>query len=695
MLTTALNALEPAEPASKGGTLQRKCSCQASGETCSRCGAKQQSLQQRKSNGASIGAAIPPIVARVLGSPGTAMDTKTRATMESHFKHDFSDVRLHSDSQANASVRQVGAVAYASGKYIGYAKNESLQRKPTIGASNDPLEQEADRVADQVMAAPADPAANGAPVRIQRFTGHVREGMDTAPASVDHVLASSGRPLEPTLRQDMEQRFGRDFSRVRVHSGGAAEQSAREANANAYTVSHNIVFGDGQFAPESHEGLRLIAHELTHVVQQSGVDRIRIGQSGDKHGQSTVENVQNQVHASSRHIQRYESPEHQDLGDKNLEELFAYIQTEKGKKWTKERGIDTVKLVREIEQDPVRRKKTIRVRPGLELTPGEIISMMGDFYATWQDLQGASKEEIDKILAVMKKERTGGVDANVEYEKITKGRYTKLARVNTKHFAPKNRDAWQDLHMQALAKAKQAGTNKDDSMIEEAYLMDAAGGHFLTDAFASGHMFDSAKVEIAIQGYLKNNPIREENPEMQTVTAGLGMAGIAPALVLKNIHDRMNAEGLEVTNAKEMKWTTYGDNHLKNAEETRKIAAYAVFVSRQQITRAKQGESPDASEVLDLLPDTKSVGRATDQAYKYIPQAVREIEPLVHRNIGMLGTLNPPWYVGGPILPFFAKPIIGTISDPGRTKTLEDYERRKDIDKTTPYPTAPLVRFDF
>ena len=67
----------------------------------------------------------------------------------------------------------------------------------------------------------------------------------------------------------MEQRFGHDFSRVRVHSGPAAEQSAREVNANAYTVSHDIVFGAGRFAPSTPEGRRLIAHELTHVVQQT------------------------------------------------------------------------------------------------------------------------------------------------------------------------------------------------------------------------------------------------------------------------------------------------------------------------------------------------------------------------------------------------------------------------------------------
>lgn len=144
-----------------------------------------------------------------------------------------------------------------------------LQAKLTIGASNDPLEQEADRLADQVLAAPLNSAVSGARPRIQRYAGQATGGTDTAPASVYRVLASSGRPLEPALKQDMEQRFGHDFSRVRVHSGGAAEQSARDLNAHAYTVGNNVVFGAGQFAPETHGGRRLLAHELTHVVQQS------------------------------------------------------------------------------------------------------------------------------------------------------------------------------------------------------------------------------------------------------------------------------------------------------------------------------------------------------------------------------------------------------------------------------------------
>lgn len=76
--------------------------------------------------------------------------------------------------------------------------------------------------------------------------------------------------LDPGTRAFMESRFGYDFSAVRVHSGTAAGQSARDVNARAYTAGHDIVFGAGRFAPGTPDGRRLIAHELTHVVQQSG-----------------------------------------------------------------------------------------------------------------------------------------------------------------------------------------------------------------------------------------------------------------------------------------------------------------------------------------------------------------------------------------------------------------------------------------
>lgn len=148
-------------------------------------------------------------------------------------------------------------------------KQTGLQRKLMIGASDDPFELEADRVAEQVLAMPAHSDPSGVIQRIRRSTGQSAGAEAAAPASVDRVLSGSGRPLEPALRQDMEQRFGCDFSQVRVHADAAAGQSARDVDAQAYTLGHDIVFGAGRYAPETFAGRGLIAHELTHVVQQA------------------------------------------------------------------------------------------------------------------------------------------------------------------------------------------------------------------------------------------------------------------------------------------------------------------------------------------------------------------------------------------------------------------------------------------
>jgi len=87
-------------------------------------------------------------------------------------------------------------------------------------------------------------------------------------SAVDGVLSSPGRPLDPGTLRYMESRIGYDFGRVRVHTDSRATDSARALGAQAYTSGNHVVFGQGRFSPESTAGRRLIAHELTHVVQQ-------------------------------------------------------------------------------------------------------------------------------------------------------------------------------------------------------------------------------------------------------------------------------------------------------------------------------------------------------------------------------------------------------------------------------------------
>jgi hypothetical protein len=172
----------------------------------------------------------------------------------------------------------------------------SLQAKLTVNTPGDVFELEADRVADQVLATPAHPCVACAPLQIRRFSGQSSGQSMVAPTSVERGLASPGRPLEPALQRDMEERFGYDFSSVRVHTGSTAERSAREISAHAYTVGQDMVFGSGRFAPGTDEGRRLIAHELTHVVQQSESKGIRFGQNNEKRDLS--------LNLTTRRIQR-------------------------------------------------------------------------------------------------------------------------------------------------------------------------------------------------------------------------------------------------------------------------------------------------------------------------------------------------------------------------------------------------------
>ena len=79
-----------------------------------------------------------------------------------------------------------------------------------------------------------------------------------------------GKALPASVRGDMERHLGREFPDVRVHATGRADQAARELGASAFTVGHDVFFASGKFAPQSPVGRQLLAHELTHVVQQSG-----------------------------------------------------------------------------------------------------------------------------------------------------------------------------------------------------------------------------------------------------------------------------------------------------------------------------------------------------------------------------------------------------------------------------------------
>jgi uncharacterized protein DUF4157/D-alanyl-D-alanine carboxypeptidase-like protein len=177
-----------------------------------------------------------------------------------------------------------------------------LQPKLRVGAVDDPLEREADRVTEAVVSGSAAPATvqrkcaaceeeekeetvhrspAELPAEDEEEKLQTKRSAGTAPevspktASRIASFRGGGDALSPAAKAYFEPHFGRDLSAVRLHTGGAAARAAGEVQARAFTVGSNIAFAAGEYRPETQEGKRLLAHELTHTVQQQGGSTLR------------------------------------------------------------------------------------------------------------------------------------------------------------------------------------------------------------------------------------------------------------------------------------------------------------------------------------------------------------------------------------------------------------------------------------
>jgi len=192
-----------------------------------------------------------------------------------------------------AFAAQVVARSCASGCTSTSAKSSA---QLSVSQPGDASEREAERVADVVMRMPAPASTPSSPRLASASAGGVvqrrcaeceeeskelkvqrKEAADTphvtpAVAASISALRGGGSPLPASTREFFEPRFGADFSQVRLHTDTRAADTAKSISAKAFTVGRDIAFSAGQYAPESPEGQRLLAHELTHVVQQRGAE---------------------------------------------------------------------------------------------------------------------------------------------------------------------------------------------------------------------------------------------------------------------------------------------------------------------------------------------------------------------------------------------------------------------------------------
>jgi hypothetical protein len=210
--------------------------------------------------------------------------------------------RLRAGYGNQAVLRMLGPSVSLQSRSASQLSGTHLQTKLTVNQPGDAFEQEADRVADQVMRmpdpvpAPVHPNQACSALALQRKCAcggsdtectsckEDREGNlqrasgqpgtpSEAPGIVHDVLRSGGKPLDPATRAFFEPRFGHDFSAVRIHTDARAKSSAAAVNALAFTVRHHIVLDAApNFVHEGHSGW-LLAHELAHVVQQGAAKR--------------------------------------------------------------------------------------------------------------------------------------------------------------------------------------------------------------------------------------------------------------------------------------------------------------------------------------------------------------------------------------------------------------------------------------
>jgi hypothetical protein len=200
--------------------------------------------------------------------------------------------------------------ATATGGHLFFAP---VQAKLTVNQPNDVYEQEADSVAEKVMRM-TDHSTKSSPFFQPAYTGIQRKDSSNSESEApdqltDYVggLNSKGAAMSGQTKKFFESRMGHDFSNVKIHTDDLAARSAQSINALAYTSGNNIVFNQNQYQPATNAGKRLIAHELTHVVQQSS------------------------------HIQPYRSKKAFNFGKNDtatlIEESFSYKKDKETKPW--------------------------------------------------------------------------------------------------------------------------------------------------------------------------------------------------------------------------------------------------------------------------------------------------------------------------------------------------------------------------
>ena len=188
--------------------------------------------------------------------------------------HNFGDVQVESRTFKQSCPLVLSGPSYRPFGGACHTCTPRIQTKLSFNKPGDKYEEEADSMAERVMRMP-EPSVRAWNSRVstdrlvQRGVAADHGVTQEVPSVVHAALSSPGKPIDANTRAYFEPRFGHDFSSVRVHTDSGAQASAARVGALAYTLKNDIVFAAGKYAIATTSGRRLLAHELSHVIQQS------------------------------------------------------------------------------------------------------------------------------------------------------------------------------------------------------------------------------------------------------------------------------------------------------------------------------------------------------------------------------------------------------------------------------------------
>jgi hypothetical protein len=521
-----------------------------------------------------------------------------------------------------------------------------------MSSRGDVLERNADQLASSMLSS-SPPRVEGDAARRRTASPSTRSIVPRA-ALMGGALSSGSRPLDDRSRAYFEPRLGLDLSAVRIHADEQAPASPGAVDALAFSLGTDIVFAGHSQHPREGPGGWLLAHELAHIAQRHW--------SGDI--------------SSTRVLGRYEAGEHAQTGD-------------------------------------AARVVTIS---GVKLNEGDLVAL-GDFYEKPEDIYKAPAAELQKLVDLIERDKkaylgVGGVKpvSNAEWADATKGRpvsqqYLELAKRNDPHFAPRasgqpggqgdHKAAWRQHHSDALSKTLESTASGKTGVPEEAVVLNGFAAHFLTDAFAAGHLVNKDDAMQKAQAmwttqkfdgwYFKESDFTRKVAAQVLADRGVAatmstkelkmvvwddvtpdrfsefiyqMASTKPGLFFnafgRLIHDKLNESikdpksSVEVTNNRGDTWTLSGDETLARSPESLRIMREAVAMSYRNLEAvAKLNTTPPSFEpyfnaVWDYTPRPTPAGKKAidDVVSTYTdPKDARTVDAFAKLAIVQIDTL--------------------------------------------------------